>query len=128
MKYLLDTNTFIWWNKNSDNLSPVARSIVQERSHTLLLSLVSVWEIQIKVGLGKLTLPASLAEILQKQRDANQIELLSITLPHILALENLPPHHKDPFDRLLVAQVQIEQIPILSADPMLKQYGIPVIW
>lgn len=128
MKYLLDTNTFIWWNKDFLKLSEKARAIVQDRNHTLLLSLASVWEIQIKVQLGKLTIPVALAELLQKQQEANQIELLPIVLPHILALENLPPHHRDPFDRLLVAQAQIENLPLLSGDSLLSSYAIELIW
>lgn len=128
MKYLLDTNTFIWWNKDFLRLSTTARAIVQDRSNTLLLSLASVWEMQIKVQLGKLTIPVPLADLLQKQQADNQIELLPITLTHILALANLPSHHRDPFDRLLVAQAQIEQIPLLSGDPLLTRYAVQVIW
>lgn len=90
MRYLLDTHTFLWWNKQSTKLSVTVLNLFQDRTNTLLLSLASVWEIQIKIQLGKLSLPAPLVEIIEKQQQANQIELLPITLPHILALEHLP--------------------------------------
>jgi PIN domain nuclease of toxin-antitoxin system len=127
MRYLLDTNAFIWWNGQSKKLSPRAFAICQDPSNVLLVSIASVWEMQIKLQLGKLTLPGSLAEIIEKQHLENQIELLPITLRHILAIGNLPNHHKDPFDRLLIAQTLIEGI-TLTDDPRIAEYPIPVVW
>lgn len=128
MRYLLDTHTFLWWNKQSTKLSVTVLNLFQDRSNTLLLSLASVWEIQIKIQLGKLSLPAPLVEIIEKQQQANQIELLPITLPHILALEHLPQHHRDPFDRLLIAQARVEGMSIISDDALFSQYPVQLIW
>lgn len=128
MKYLLDAHTFIWWNINSARLSTTAFNLLQDQTNILLLSLATVWEMQIKVQLGKLTLPAPLTDVIAKQRQANQIELLSITLAHIYELQNLPDHHRDPFDRLLVAQATIEKIPVISTDAQIAKYPVKVIW
>lgn len=100
MKFLLDTHTFIWWDSEPAKLSPHALALCQDRHNVFLLSVVSVWEMQIKLQLGKLTLALSLREIIESQRQTNNIEILPITLAHVLALEKLPTHHKDPFDRL----------------------------
>lgn len=102
--------------------------LFQDRSNILLLSLASVWEILIKIQLGKLSLPAPLGDILEKQQQTNQIELLPIALPHILALEQLTQYHRDPFDRLLIAQARVEGIPIISDDSVFSQYPVELIW
>lgn len=102
MRYLLDTHAFLWFDNQPAKLSPQVAKICQNKSNALLLSLVSIWEIQIKVQLGKLNLPASLLQIVTNQQKANQIELLPITFAHILGLDGLPFHHNDPFDRLLI--------------------------
>jgi len=128
MKYLLDTHTFLWWDTQSSQLSPKAFALCSDKTNTLLLSLASVWEIQIKSQLGKLTLPKSLAEIVERQQQTNQIELLPITLTHILALSQLPDHHRDPFDRLLIAQARVENISIISNDSVFRQYAVQVVW
>lgn len=128
MRYLLDTHAFIWWNTDAPELPARVREILANPENIILLSLASVWEMQIKLQVGKLTLPAPLAEIIEKQQHENQIELLPIILSHILALEHLPAHHRDPFDRLLIAQAQVEDIPLLSNDPILARYPVRVIW
>jgi PIN domain nuclease of toxin-antitoxin system len=128
MRVLLDTHAFIWWNTSSSKLSPAALSLFQNEQDTLMLSLASVWEIQIKLQLGKLTLPAPLAEILIKQQATNAIQLFPITLSHILELSNLPSLHRDPFDRLLVAQARVENITILTNDKLISQYPVSVLW
>ena len=93
-----------------------------------MLSVASVWEIQIKHQLGKLALKMPLPEIIQKQREQNQIDLMPIELPHIYGLANLPDHHKDPFDRLLIAQAMIEGLTLLTNDPHIAQYPVTSIW
>jgi PIN domain nuclease of toxin-antitoxin system len=127
VKYLLDTHTFIWLNGKSSQLSERAAVLCSDSSNVLLLSLASVWEMQIKLGLGKLTLPAPLAEIITAQR-TNGIRLLPIKLAHLLALTTLPDHHKDPFDRLLIAQAKFEKLPLISDDSQVGKYSITVIW
>ena len=124
MKLLLDTHIFIWWNGNLDLLSPAARSLCEDKANTLVLSLASIWEMQIKYQLGKLTFHQPLAQIIQSQQRDNGIELLPITTEHIYALQKLPAHHRDPFDRLLIAQANAEQLPLITADSAFRQYEV----
>jgi PIN domain nuclease of toxin-antitoxin system len=95
MKLLLDTHTFIWWDSEPARLSPQALALCQDRQNVLLLSVVSIWEMQIKLRLGKLRLALPLKEIIETQQQTNSIEILPVTLAHVLALENLPAYHKD---------------------------------
>lgn len=128
MRYLLDTQAFIWLDSDPDKLSPKVSALARDPQNVLFLSLASVWEMQIKLQLGKLTLPAPLIAMMRDQRKTNQIKLLHITLQHILALESLPYYHKDPFDRLIVAQSRITDIPLITTDTTLTQYPITTIW
>jgi PIN domain nuclease of toxin-antitoxin system len=104
MKLLLDTHIFIWWADAPEKLSSVALSALEDEANDLILSVVSIWEIQIKSQLGKLKLSQALRGLIKSQQEANGLKILPIELPHILALDALPFHHKDPFDRLLIAQ------------------------
>jgi PIN domain nuclease of toxin-antitoxin system len=127
MRLLLDTHVFIWWDSSPENLSAEARRLCQDAGNTLLLSLASVWEMQIKHQLGKLTLNRPLPALVHSQQQSNGVQLLLVQLAHVYALETLPPYHKDPFDRLLIAQTQAEGLTLLSMDPMLRQYPISVL-
>jgi PIN domain nuclease of toxin-antitoxin system len=120
----LDTHIFIWWNGELNRLSLEARAICESEENTLTLSLASVWEMQIKFQLGKLDLNQPLPEIIHSQQRDNAIELLPIRAEHIYALGELPVHHKDPFDRLLIAQARTERMHVLTADPVFHQYHI----
>src|SRR5207249_3885037 len=100
MKLLLDTHTFIWWDGDPGKLSPKALALCKDPANTMLFSVASAWEIQIKVRLGKLDLDSPLANIISNQQALNQLEVLPVNLVHVLALDNLPGHDKDPFDRL----------------------------
>jgi PIN domain nuclease of toxin-antitoxin system len=128
MNLLLDTNAFLWIVGPADQLSDTARSAVQDRANTLYLSIASVWEMQIKWQLGKLRLPDSLAAIVAEQQRINGIQILPIELGHVYALHALPQHHKDPFDRLIIAQAGAETFTIVTADPAFSAYGVPLIW
>jgi PIN domain nuclease of toxin-antitoxin system len=128
MKYLLDTHAFIWLDNDPDKLSTRSAELCRDPNNILLLSVVSIWEMQIKLQLGKLTLPAPLRQTIENQQRDNQITLLPIELPHIYGLSNLPDHHKDPFDRLLIAQAMIEGLTLLTNDPYLVQYPVKSIW
>lgn len=128
MKLLLDTHAFIWWDSEPAKLSPQALALCQDRQNALLLSVVSLWEMQIKLQLGKLKLALPLREIVESQQQTNNIVILSVTLPHVLALEKLPTHHKDPFDRLLVAQAIVEEAVLVSGDPNIAKYPAQVVW
>ena len=128
MRLLLDTHTFVWLDASPDQLSAEAHDILQDPGNDLLLSIVSVWEIQIKAQLGRLELRGDLARIIQDQQESNGIELLPITIPHILALSELPLHHGDPFDRLLISQARVEDIVLVSRDRIFSRYAVDVLW
>lgn len=128
MRVLLDTHTFIWWDLEPARLSPRALALCQNPNHQLVLSAVSVWEMEIKIQLGKLHFVKPLADMIAEQQRTNNLEILSVTLPHALAIETLPLFHKDPFDRLLIAQAQVEAIPFISRDTEFAAYPILVEW
>lgn len=127
MRLLLDTHIFIWWNGNLSLLTPNARTLLEDEGNTLVLSLVSVWEMQIKSQLGKLVFNQPLAQLIEYQQQANNLELLPIKLDHIYALQSLPEHHKDPFDRLLIAQAKTEQVALVTADAKFAQYNVQLL-
>lgn len=128
MKLLLDTHIFIWWDSEPAKLSPQVLALCQDRTNTVLLSVASVWEMQIKLQLGKLKLTLPLAEIIESQQQRNNIEILPVLLTHVLALQSLPAHHKDPFDRLLIAQANVEEAVLASSDPVFAKYAVNVLW
>ncbi len=128
MKLLLDTHTFIWWDSAPAKLSEAALSLYRDSANQLVLSVTCLWEIQIKRQLGKLDLRLPMAEIVAHQQKTNGIALLPIFQEHILALEALPFHHRDPFDRLLVAQALVEGAALVSGDPVLKSYPVDIRW
>jgi PIN domain nuclease of toxin-antitoxin system len=128
MKLLLDTHAFIWWDGDQSKLSPAARSACESPANSLFLSLASVWEMQIKVQLGKLNLRLPLAEILRDQQAHNGLILEAVILDDILGLEQLPPHHRDPFDRLLISQAGRGGFQLVSQDPEIARYFVPVLW
>ena len=128
MKLLFDTHTFMWWDSDLDKLPPHVQTLCFQPGNQLVLSIVSIWEIQIKVQIGKLDLGKQLAEVISSQRKANKIELLPVYYDHVLELDKLPFHHKDPFDRLLIAQARVENMVILSRDTQFSAYAVPVEW
>jgi PIN domain nuclease of toxin-antitoxin system len=127
MKLVLDTHTFIWWDSEPTKLSKPALELLKDKSNIRLLSVVSLWEIQIKHQLGKLTLNKALGEIIATQQK-NCIEILPISIAHILALDSLPMYHKDPFDRLLIAQTNTENAVLISCDSVFSNYSVDVEW
>ena len=127
-KLLLDTHTFIWWVSAPEKLSKKVLNLCKDRENTLILSVASVWEIQIKIQLGKLKIETELANLIDEQRQINDLEILPVLLEHVLILNNLTNYHKDPFDRLLVAQSQVENLDIVSKDQLIKKYTVNVIW
>lgn len=128
MRLLLDTHAFIWMFDEPERLSPKAHALLADGDNDLLLSVASVWEMQIKVQAGKLKLAVSLGELVEGQRQTNGMEVLPVGLEHVLALEALPAHHKDPFDRLLVAQANVEGASLVSRDPVFSSYPVNLIW
>lgn len=127
MKLLLDTHTFLWMDHASYKLPERTKTLLEDSSNELLLSLVSIWEMQIKAQLGKLQLRTGLATVIADQQQ-NGVTLLPVTLLHIFALQHLPMHHRDPFDRLLITQAQYEGASLLSKDSEFSDYAVSVIW
>jgi PIN domain nuclease of toxin-antitoxin system len=128
MKYLLDTHAFVWLESNPESLSSIVTSLVRDLNNVLVLSVATVWEIQIKTQIGKLKLKFPLSEVVENQVSNNQMELLTVTLQHVLELDSLPLHHRDPFDRLLVAQARVEKAILISSDPEIAKYDVQTIW
>jgi PIN domain nuclease of toxin-antitoxin system len=125
---LLDTHTFIWWDSEATRLSPKALASCQDKENILFLSVATVWEMQIKLQLGKLKLRLPLTQVIENQQEINNLKILPVTLAHALAVGKLPAHHKDPFDRLLIAQAKVEDFTLISADPVFVQYSVKLIW
>ena len=128
MKVLLDTHAFLWLMIDDPRLSATARATFQGINNELFLSLASVWEMAIKAGLQKLKLPAPARDYVVTRTKRHNIRLLDISLEHCSRVESLPFHHKDPFDRMIIAQAIIENLPILTDDKDFDSYAITKIW
>jgi len=128
VKLLLDTHAFIWWTSAPEKLSERALLACQNRDNELVLSVASVWEMQIKLQLGKLKLKSALDSLIEIQQRANDLQILPVELLHVLALSDLPHYHKDPFDRLLIAQAATEDAFLVSADPAFSRYSVELFW
>ncbi len=127
MKLLLDTHTFLWFIDDNPRLSKNGKSLL-EADNELLFSIGSFWEIAIKYSLGKLNIKFPCEEFIMQQLMLNKIELLSIKASHLGIVASLPFHHRDPFDRILVAQTIIEQASIVSTDKIFDSYSIRRLW
>ena len=127
MRILLDTHTFLWFIAGSSKLSSTARQLIESSSSSNLLSLVSLWEIAIKKSVGKLNLAQSFNELVLQHVIGNGFEILPIEIHHIALVSTLPLHHRDPFDRLIIAQAVSENISILSVDSSFDAYPIRVV-
>ena len=128
MNLILDTHVFIWWADEPERLSANALLALEDKNNRLFFSLIGIWEIQIKTQLGKMKLSLPLKDLIDSQEKANGLEILPITREHIFAVDILPFHHKDPFDRLLVAQGIVEKVTIVTADPKLSDYSVSLLW
>ncbi len=128
MRLLLDTHVLLWWRHQPNRLSDPAYSAISDVGNDVCLSVVNGWEIQIKAQLGKLTLSQPLSTILQQEQAANGFRLLPVTIDHVYALDRFPLHHRDPFDRLLVAQADHEDLTLVTHDPKLSAYAISLLW
>ena len=128
MRALLDTHTFLWWNLDSPQLSANAREFITNGANEIFLSAASAWEIAIKAAKGRLTLPEPPDQYVANRLRLHQFSALPIELSHALEVYRLPDIHPDPFDRLLIAQCQLEDIPILTGDSEIGRYQIEVIW
>ena len=128
MKALLDTHVFLWWITDDQRLSSRVREIIADGTNEILFSAASGWEIAIKTRLGRLQLPDDPKILIPEQLELNAIEVLPVQIGHALHVYQLPSHHRDPFDHLLIAQAQLEKLPILTADPQISRYPVEIIW
>ena len=128
MNLLLDTHAFLWWVAASREISRKAKSAIGSARNECFVSVASGWEIAIKVSLGKLRIDGALDRFLPEQLAANGFQPLAIDLKHAAHVASLPFHHRDPFDRLLVAQALEEDLAMVTADPVFAKYGVNRVW
>ncbi|MFZ4655778.1 MAG: type II toxin-antitoxin system VapC family toxin [Caldilineaceae bacterium] len=128
MRFLLDTHTLIWFILDAPQLSPTAKRLIEDANNDIWVSTASLWEIAIKMSLGKLDMGAPFSALVPGQLTTNRIEILPITVAHLHHVAQLPFHHRDPFDRLLIAQSQVEEVSLLSRDATFDRYNVQRIW
>jgi PIN domain nuclease of toxin-antitoxin system len=126
--FLLDTHAFLWFVLDDPRLSGVARRSIEDSGNEVYLSLVSAWELAIKISVGKLTLSQPLEQFLPEQLGRNSLQMLAISTAHVYGVVDLPFYHRDPFDRLLCVQCLSESMALVSCDTILDAYGIHRIW
>ncbi len=127
MSYLLDTHIFLWWVLNHPNLSRSIRATIADPTHAVYVSAASAWEMMIKSSIGKLTLPSSPERWIKEQLRLNAFLPLPISIEHALAVASLPPLHKDPFDRIIIAQANVEGLTLITDDAIIPQYAVKVL-
>ncbi len=128
MRLLLDTHTFIWYVMDIQKLSATVQALINDQDNEILLSTGSIWEMAIKQSVGKLSFVLPFDLFITQQLILNDFKMLEIKIDHIAVVAALPLHHRDPFDRLLIAQAMVEQIPILRADSAFDAYQIQRLW
>ena len=128
MRVLLDTHALYWYIEGDSQLSATACTLIRDASNEVLISPASYWEIAIKISLGKYALPESYEGFMERELTGNDFRILPIEPRHTAVLIDLPFHHRDPFDRLLVAQAISEQIPLVSGDTALDAYPVTRLW
>jgi PIN domain nuclease of toxin-antitoxin system len=124
LRLLVDSHVLLWHVQDDPRLKPKPTAAIEAPDAEVLVSVASLWELAIKSALGKLAVPDDLPE----RVEGMGFELLTVSAAHAWAVRELPPNHGDPFDRLLVAQAQVERLPIVSADPAFSNYGVEVVW
>lgn len=128
MRLLLDTHAFLWFITADPQLSSAAETAIREPGSSVFLSIASVWEIAIKVNLGKLPIPLPLDMFIPEQLRLNRVTLLPIEMQHAFEVSRMALHHRDPFDRIIIAQAQVEGLELVSADAMFDPYPIRRLW
>lgn len=128
MNALLDTHAFLWWAANDPQLSETAREVISDPLNRIFVSPASAWEVAIKHSTGKLTLPEPPPIYIPRRLLRDGFETLPVTMAHVLQTHPLPFHHRDPFDRLLIAQSIVENMPIISVDSVFAAYPVQTIW
>lgn len=128
MRLLLDTHSFLWFIGGDERISSSARASIADLDNEVFLSIASLWEIAIKLNLGKLKLPKPFEALIPEQLQHNEITVLNATHVHPAHYVDLPLHHRDPFDRLILAQAQVEQLTVISKDRAFQRYNIALLW
>jgi PIN domain nuclease of toxin-antitoxin system len=128
MRLLLDTHAFLWFIQGNQNLSETARNLIEDQGNQKLLSIASLWEMSIKVSIGKLDVGMTIAELLSREVYGNGFEVLAIQANHLDELTKLVFHHKDPFDRLMIAQALAERMPVVTKDVAFERYTVSLLW
>jgi PIN domain nuclease of toxin-antitoxin system len=128
MSYLLDTHAFLWFINDDPALSATAKALIEDPENTIYLSVASIWEMAIKISLGKLDIPSPFTDFIDDQLRENTIALLDIKTTHAGVVATLPFHHRDPFDRLIIAQSKSENIPLIGRDAIFETYGVKHHW
>jgi PIN domain nuclease of toxin-antitoxin system len=128
MDLILDTHSFLWFIDGNPRLSSHARILIEEVGNKKMVSKASLWEMAIKIKKGSLTISFPFGDLVADQLEPNGFEILDLRFPHFVVVSSLPLHHKDPFDRLLVAQAMIEGSPIVSADVKFDDYPVTRLW
>ena len=128
MKYLLDTHVLLWFLRQPEALPPKVLEVIEAAGEDAAVSLASLWEIAIKVSVNKLSLPKPFEELFPHSVPESGLVLLPIESRHLAVVARLPFHHRDPFDRLMIAQAQVEGLTIITCDPQFPAYGVPLLW
>jgi PIN domain nuclease of toxin-antitoxin system len=128
MRLLLDTHTFIWFVTDNPRLSITAKALIEDEDNEKLLSIASIWEMAIKHSLGKLSFELPFMVFIEQQMLQNSVSLLNVQISHLNLVANLPLHHRDPFDRLIIAQSMVEQFPVVGLDKVFDSYSVQRLW
>ena len=128
MTLLLDTHAFLWFILDDPRLSAVARALMADPTNELLLSPATYWEIAIKVSLGKYTIPGDFAAFMDEQIRENRLTILPIAVSDVAVVASMPFHHRDPFDRMLIAQTKVENLTLVTYDAQVRRYELAWIW
>jgi len=128
VRYLLDTGVWLWINSEPQRLSPQAQNVFRDLGQEIFLSAASAWEIAIKFESGKLRLPEPPATYVVRRMADQGVRPIAVSHPHTLAVASLPPHHRDPVDRLLVVQANLEDMVLISADRIFQKYSVQLLW
>lgn len=128
MNLLLDTHAFLWFIKGSDKLSGRAKDLIADRGNERYLSVGSLWEMAIKVSIGKLDVPLPFTRLVAEHVRGNAVHILGVTAAHLDMQRSLPFHHRDPFDRMIIAQAEAEEMPVIGRDEKFERYGVELLW
>ncbi len=128
MNVLLDTHTFLWFIDGDARLSPRARELIEDQANIKLVSIASLWEMGLKMSIGRLGLAEPFEELIPRQMELNGFGLLPVRIPHIGRVVSLPFHHRDPFDRMIIAQCLVENLSVVSLDSTFDRYSVQRLW